>query len=180
MTVTLSEPGNGVVLSTPSVATVTIQDDDGSGSNNNDGSTPEEDFPAAGRIRLGATEYSVAEDATTATITVVRDGDAKGTVTVDYALAEGTATSGREYDNTSGTLNFADGESLKTFDVTVNNNSDIDGNKTVKVNLSNITGGAAEGDKTALLTIYDDEISTYGPGSFKFGESKFEVLEKRW
>ena len=66
---------------------------------------------------------SVAEgDAGTAslTFTVTLSAASGKTVTVDYATADGTATTaGSDYTGTTGTLTFAPGETTKTVTVTV-------------------------------------------------------------
>ena len=62
-----------------------------------------------------------AEEGTDATLdfAVTLDRSSTGTVTVDYATADGTATAGDDYTATSGTLTFSAGETAKTVSVTV-------------------------------------------------------------
>ncbi len=58
-------------------------------------------------IQFSKTSYSVAEDAGTLSLTVLRLNDSSGAVTVDYATVDGTATAGLDYVATNGTLVFA-------------------------------------------------------------------------
>ena len=60
-----------------------------------------------GLIQFSNLTYSVMENQGTATITVNRVHGSNGTVTVNYATANGTATAGSDYTTTSGTLTFA-------------------------------------------------------------------------
>jgi hypothetical protein len=77
---------------------------------------------------------------------------------VDYATSDGTATSGVDYTTTSGTLNWADGDSAsKTFNIPIIDDSDIEGSETVNLSLSNPTGGAILGTNAAVLTIADND-----------------------
>ena len=78
---------------------------------------------------------------------------ASGTVTVDYATNNDTATAGADYTATSGTLTFAAGETSKTVAVTVLSDSNNEGNETMKLTLSNAKGDAAIGDGEATGTI---------------------------
>ncbi|MCF6175120.1 MAG: hypothetical protein L3J71_05095, partial [Victivallaceae bacterium] len=72
--------------------------------------------PPAGTLEFSAGTYTVAEDGTTATITVNRAGGSYGAVSVDYATGSGTASSGSDYTVASGTLNWAGGDAAaKTF-----------------------------------------------------------------
>ena len=71
-----------------------------------------------------------------------------GTVTVDYATSNDTATAGSDYTATSGTLTFAVGESSKTVAVTVLSDSHNEGSETMKLTLSNVKGTAVIGDAT--------------------------------
>ncbi len=77
---------------------------------------------------------------------------ASGTVTVDYATADGTATAGTDYTATSGTLRFTVGETSKTVSVTVLDDSHDEGEETLTLTLSNASGGRLT-DGTATGTI---------------------------
>ena len=52
-----------------------------------------------------------------AVVTVVRNAPLDAAASVDYATQDGTATAGTDYQATSGTLNFAPGQSSATFTV---------------------------------------------------------------
>ena len=60
-------------------------------------------------------------------------------MSVDYATAEGTAANGVKFLSTSGTLAFATGETNQTIAVPILNNGFVEGAKTFKVILSNLT-----------------------------------------
>ena len=66
---------------------------------------------------------------------------ASGTLTVDYATSDGTATAGTDYTAASGTLSFTAGESSKTIEVTVLDDSHDEGEETLTLRLSNASGG---------------------------------------
>ncbi len=75
---------------------------------------------------------------------------AGGTLTVDYATANGSAHAGVDYRAASGTLEFRAGESSKTVEVTVFDDSHDEGEETLTLRLSNassgrVTGGEATG-----------------------------------
>ena len=75
-----------------------------------------------------------------------------GTVTVDYATTDGTATAGSDYTATSGTLTFAAGETEKTVSVPVLDDAHDEGSETLTLTLSNASG-AHIADGTATGTI---------------------------
>jgi hypothetical protein len=107
----------------------------------------------ASALAFTQTAPSVQEDVTSLTLTVQRTGDTSGAVTVDYATANGTASERSDYTTAVGTLRFAAGETAKTIDVLVNEDSFVEGNETFTVSLSNPTGGATLSCLTAVATV---------------------------
>ena len=78
---------------------------------------------------------------------------ASGTVTVDYATADGTATAGEDYSSTSGTLTFAAGETSKTVSVPVLDDVVDEGEETFTLRLSNATGARiADAEATGTVS----------------------------
>ena len=69
---------------------------------------------------------------------------ASGTVTVDYATSDGTATAGADYTAASGTLTFQPGDTSKTVAVVVLNDSHNEGSETMTLTLSNATGAVID------------------------------------
>ena len=65
-------------------------------------------------------------------------------VTVDWATADGTAMAGEDYTAASGSLTFAPGETSKTVSVAVLNDTAREGDETVTLRLSNISGHEVE------------------------------------
>ena len=84
--------------------------------------------------------------------TVTLDKAASGSVTVDYATADGTASAGDDYTAKSGTLTFSAGQTSKTLSVSIADDSENEGDETFTVTLSNASG-ADLGTKTASGTI---------------------------
>ena len=81
---------------------------------------------------------------------------ASGTVTVDYATADGTATAGADYTATSGKLTFDPGETGKTVKVTVLDDAHDEGEETLTLTLSNATGARIrDGEATGTIVNSD-------------------------
>jgi hypothetical protein len=119
---------------------------------------------APGVLALSSSTYSANENAGSVMVTVNRTSGTDGAVTVDYAFSGGTATGGAacaagiDYVNTGGTLNFANGEASKTFNVTLCGDTDLEPDETFDVTLSNPTGGATIGSpSSATVTILNDD-----------------------
>ncbi|HYR75689.1 MAG TPA: Calx-beta domain-containing protein [Pyrinomonadaceae bacterium] len=93
------------------------------------------------------------------TITVQRTGGSGGAVSVHYATSAGTATVASDYIETSGDLNWADGDSAdKTFTVTVKGDTTFEPDETVNLTLSAPTNGAVlGGTNPTTLTIQNDD-----------------------
>ena len=128
-------------------------------------------------IGFAQATYSVNEKVVggNAIITVVRVGATNGSVAVNYATRfGGTATPNADYVVTNGLLNFAPGVTSLTFAVTILNDLLVEGNETVSLRLSNVTGGAVLSAASASLIIIDDEFS---PGSLAFSRTAYSAPE---
>ncbi len=111
-----------------------------------------------GQVQFSSPSYSVEESQRSAVITVVRTSSSSGEIRVDYETSNETASAGADYEGVSGTLTFHNGEVSKTFVVSILDDSVAEEEKTVKLTLSNPTGGAVLGTpSTATLTIEDND-----------------------
>ena len=112
-------------------------------------------------VRFDSPSFSASENAGSAVIRVSRYIGGSGAFTVNYATSDGTATAGSgDYTPASGTLSFAVGESTKTFNVLINNDSSDEPNETVNITLGSPGGGAQIVAPAAVtLSIFDDDES---------------------
>jgi chitinase len=90
------------------------------------------------------------------TFVMTLDKPADGPVSVAYSTANGTATAGKDYVASSGTVTFAAGETSKTVHVDIKDDTLAEKNEAFTVNLSSPTG-ATIADGTATGTIIDDD-----------------------
>ena len=120
-------------------------------------------------------DRALSESTTPATFTVTLSTASTLTVTVDYATSNGTATAGADYTAVNGTLTFAPGETTKTINVTVTNDTLDEPNETYFINLSNASNGTIldgqgqgtinDNDPTPSLTINDVSVSEGDSGT---------------
>ena len=119
-----------------------------------------------GSVAFDTANVSVSESIGTVTVTVERTGGLAGAASVDYATANGTATSGSDYTATNGTLNWLDAETAsKTFAVAITDETTVDTNENFTVNLSNATGAALGAVVTKTITINNNDQAPPPPPS---------------
>ena len=92
------------------------------------------------------------------TLTVTLSAPSTGTVTVQYATFNLTATAGSDYRATTGTLTFAAGVTTRTFTVTILGDRTKEPSETFRVLLSGASG-ATIADSEAIVTIVTDEAA---------------------
>ena len=136
--------------------------------------TPELVMPFAGPGTLSflPTFYTVAEGAGSVTLKVGRHAGSAGAISVNYATAPSTATAGADYTTTSGTLNWANGDTAdKTIIVPILQDLVLEGNELFAVGLGGATGGATISGAGAAATvrITDDEPDTFPVGTLPGG-----------
>jgi Calx-beta domain-containing protein len=127
-----------------------------------------------GTLEFSSTNYTAQPNDTSATITVNRLGGSAGAAQVTYATTtDGTAIAGQDYVATSGTLNWADGDTAsKTFSITLLSNQSASTNKTIFLTLSNATGSAYLSPQTnAILTILESA------GSLQFSSTNYTAQQ---
>ena len=139
-------------------AGATIEDDEGVGTiRDDDGTSPPPTTPS---LRIG--DATVHEGGGTAVFTVTANAESSGTMTVEYATADDSATAGDDYTSTSGTVTFSAGDRTATIEVTVIDDSDEEQDETFKVRLTNPAGATIE-RANGVGTIRDDDGTSPPP-----------------
>jgi hypothetical protein len=143
-----------VNLTTPTNAT--FSDSQGQATITNDDEAPP--VPAISIDNVSVTEGNSGTQLASFTVSLSMTPTA--TITVDYATANGTATSPGDYLSTGGTLTFAPGETSKTVSVTVNGDTLVEADETFFVNLTNVSANAIISDNQGQGTILNDDAAT--------------------
>ena len=110
---------------------------------------------------ISVDDVVVDEDNGTLTFTISVDQPPAGTVSVDFATASGTATSGVDFVAANGTATFAPGVQTQTVTVAITDDNIFEGPHTFDLNLSNASGGTIV-DGTGVGTIVDDGTGPNG------------------
>jgi uncharacterized repeat protein (TIGR01451 family) len=138
----------GTTLGAQTSAVLTIVDDDVA--------VPE-------TVQFSATMFVVNENGGTAMVTVTRSPAGAGTVMVNFATSDGTATSGADYSATSGTLTFGPTESSKTIMIPILDDTIDEIDENFSVTLSSPTGATLGSPSTTSVKIVDDEVPAVPP-----------------
>lgn len=115
---------------------------------------------AAGSVQFTASSMQVIEDVGTLSVIVVRTGGTTGTVSVDYSTASGTAIAGQDYTSTSGTLTFSGGETIKTIQIPITDDSLTETDETFTVSLRNDSNLEVVGSPSTLAVTLQDHNTT--------------------
>jgi hypothetical protein len=110
-------------------------------------------------LRLSVSDPMVSEgNASTKAMefTVSLDASPTAAVAVNYITADGSAKAGSDYQTTSGTLNFAAGETSKKVTVLVNGDTAMEPEEIFVLNLNNAVG-AEIADRQGIGTITNDD-----------------------
>ncbi|NCQ76391.1 MAG: hypothetical protein GPI98_23360, partial [Microcystis aeruginosa W13-13] len=99
-----------------------------------------------------------------------------GTPVTAVTLTRSNGSDGTDYNNTQVTVNFANGETSKTVNIPIVNDTQFEPDETVNLSLSNPTGGATLGTQTtAVLTILNDDLPQ--PGRISLNNINYTVNE---
>jgi len=108
--------------------------------------------PPTSSIQFNASRYLVGESAGSVTVTVTRSGETSNAVTIQYATSNGSATQPNDYTSASGSLQFAAGETMKSFVVPVIDDGVVEGTETINLSF-NVSGDGG----TSTISILDDD-----------------------
>ena len=112
----------------------------------------------ASRFELSAPAYTVGEGGTSATIVINRIGGAESLASVRVTTTDGTATAGDDYTPIDGIFVFDPGQTSKTLNIQIADDSSDEADETVNVTLSSESGESVLGlQASAILTIIDDD-----------------------
>jgi hypothetical protein len=154
---TLSNPTGGVTLGQQTTAILTVVEND-----------------RPGTIAFSSSQFSGNEDGV-ATVTINRTGGSDGEVSIFLDATDGSATSSGDYNISPTTLTFADGETSKTVEIPLVNDSLFEDTETINLNLSSPTNGATLGARSsAVLNILDDDAQ---PGTLSFSQANYTINE---
>jgi uncharacterized delta-60 repeat protein len=113
--------------------------------------------------RFSAQTYGAVEGCTAADVTVTREGDLSAPAAVEYRTRDISARQLSDYTHMAGTLNFAAGESSKSFAVPVNDDAYSEVTEAIGVEL---VGGSANVNfrvpAAATLSVTDDDPAEGG------------------
>jgi hypothetical protein len=121
--------------------------------------TPDLVNPGGGvpQVAFTAATSQGSERTTTVRVPVSLSATASQAVTVRYAVSGGTATRGRDYTLTNGTLTFSPGTTQQTITIRIINDTTAEANETIRLTLSQPTNAELGTVTVHTYTILDDD-----------------------
>ncbi|XP_069114315.1 cell death abnormality protein 1-like [Argopecten irradians] len=117
-----------------------------------------------GSLTFTKTVYTAKEDVGVVQVSVTRAGFSFPAVTVYWQTQDGTAKQGLDYGNTAGTIYFASGETTKTVNVYIIDDSVYETTEFFTVVLKYVSAGGVLGSSvTAKINILDNDDPCGGP-----------------
>lgn len=129
----------------------------------------------AGVVEFSAATFAGPENVTPmATVTVSRTGVATAAATVLVTSTNGTATAGTDFTAVNTTLRWTAGDSAnKTVNIPITDDKLVEGNETLTLTLSAVTGDTLGTNTTTTVTIND-----YEQGALQFSAAEYQALEE--
>jgi CSLREA domain-containing protein len=90
----------------------------------------------AGDIQFTSATYTVNENGGVAAISLTRVGGTNGQIQATFTTSDGTATAGSDYTDSTQTVTFNEGETSKTINIPIADDSTAEGNETVNLEVS--------------------------------------------
>jgi hypothetical protein len=115
--------------------------------------------PTPTTVQFSTANYLVTEGVTSVSITVTRTGPTGGVSTVDYSVANSSATQRGDFTFASGTVVFGVSETSKTFPVLISEDGYFDGTESAFLSLTNPTGASVGSPGLATFQINDNDTA---------------------
>jgi len=135
-------------ISNPTVAT--LNDTQGQGLIVNDDTQPVANVVSASALEGGVGTFPQV-------VEIVLSNRSYQTVTVNYAIVEGTATQGVDFDGVVGTLTFIPDDVSEMAAFNVFGDDEFESNETVLIQLTGTLNGLLDGTSNGVFTILDDD-----------------------
>ncbi|MGH9943921.1 MAG: Calx-beta domain-containing protein [Pyrinomonadaceae bacterium] len=113
-------------------------------------------------IQFGSAAFTISEGAGSATITITRIGDTSGAAIVNVAVTSGTASERADFTTVLDVVNFAAGETSRTFTVLISDDAYAEFDETANLTLSGLTNASLGTQNTATLVIADNDLAPSG------------------
>ncbi len=109
-------------------------------------------------LQFAFPQFDIVEAIKSAIVTVVRNGDTSAAASVSYATSDATANQKSDYIQVSGRLNFAAGETSKSFSVLIVDDIYQESTETLNLTLSSPVGATLGARSTAVVAIADNDF----------------------
>ncbi len=142
---------------------------------------PEPPTTNPGNISIKTNLINIGENAGSARINIVRTGGRDGDLTVDYRTFDESAEVGEDYEETTGSVVFFNGEIQKSVSIPIINDDESESNERFNFTIDNVQGGAGlAAPRTAQITIVDDDGEPPIPKSFGGNQYVLTNGSKSW
>lgn len=139
--VRLYNPQNGLSLTSPSYLRVNISG-----------------IPNPGSLSFTESEKTVSEGQQTLTLNVARIGGSSGAASVDYQVTSSSATSGADFNLSSGQLTWGDGDiDNKTITIEIIDDAQEENDENIVISLQNAAGANLGNRQQLTLVLQDNE-----------------------
>lgn len=155
--VMLSSP-SGATLGFPSVASVTIADDDSSSST----------------VQFDLANYTFNEGGGSVTLVITRSGGLGTDASVTYSTSDQTTTAGSDYAASSGTISFPADSIRRTISIPIFEDSIQENSETFTVELGLTTNATVGSPSSATVSITDNDG---GASTIRFSPTDYSVNE---
>jgi subtilisin family serine protease len=127
-------------------------------------------------VQFSASQFPVNEAGGSVTVSVSRSGDTSAPASVDFVTTNGSATQKGDFTAITGRLNFAAGETSKTFPVLIVDDAYQEGTESFGVQLGNPLGTTIGAQNVASVSITDNDASS-GPNPLDNANALFFVRQ---